>query len=118
MKRYMVVMAAAIACFQARIEAQISSPPNIRNGSTSDGQVQTKANDLLRQMTLEEKIAQLSQLPGLDLVPGFKENVPERLEQIIQRLGAGSVLWISDPKDINRLQHIAVDQSRLHIPIL
>jgi beta-glucosidase-like glycosyl hydrolase len=28
------------------------------------------------------------------------------------------VLWVSDPRQINRLQHIAVDQSRLHIPIL
>src|SRR5207237_5931785 len=74
--------------------------------------------NLLRKMTLDEKIAQLSQLPGQDLVPGFKENVPETIEQIIQRRGAGSVLWISDPKEVNRLQHIAVDQSRLHIPIL
>src|SRR2546423_7946316 len=32
--------------------------------------------------------------------------------------GAGSVLWVSDPKEINRWQHIAMDESRLHIPIL
>ena len=30
----------------------------------------------------------------------------------------GISLWVSDPKEINRLQHIAVDESRLHIPIL
>jgi beta-glucosidase len=28
------------------------------------------------------------------------------------------VLWVSDPKEINRWQHIAVDESRLHIPLL
>ena len=28
------------------------------------------------------------------------------------------MLWVSDPKQINRIQHIAVDESRLHIPIL
>jgi beta-glucosidase len=40
------------------------------------------------------------------------------MEDVIRKYGAGSVLWVSDPKEINRLQHIAVDESRLHIPIL
>jgi beta-glucosidase len=90
----------AVPIFLPALSAQ--TPPN--------------ANDLLRQMTLEEKIAQLSQLPGLE-IPEFKEQagVPE---EMVRKYGAGSVLWVSDPKEINRWQHIAVDQSRLHIPIL
>ncbi len=79
-------------------------------------QTHPQANDLLRQMTLEEKIAQLSQLPGLP-VAEFKEQAGEP-EEIARKYGAGSVLWVSDPKQINRWQHIAVDGSRLHIPIL
>ncbi len=67
-------------------------------------------------MTLEEKIAQLAQLPGFS-IPEFKEQVGEP-EEIARKYGAGSVLWVSDPKEINRWQHIAVDESRLHIPIL
>jgi beta-glucosidase len=67
-------------------------------------------------MTLEEKIAQLSQLPGFP-IPEFKEQAGNP-EEIVRKYGAGSVLWVSDPKEINRWQHIAVDQSRLHIPIL
>ena len=78
------------------------TPPNARN--------------LLRQMTLEEKIAQLSQLPGFP-IPEFKEQAGNP-EELVRKYGAGSVLWVSDPKEINRWQHIAVDQSRLHIPIL
>jgi len=74
------------------------------------------AKELLDQMTLEEKIAQLSQLPGFP-VPEFVEQAG-RPEDIIRKYGAGSVLWVSDPKQINRLQHIAVDESRLHIPLL
>jgi beta-glucosidase len=31
---------------------------------------------------------------------------------------AGSVLWISEPAAINRMQKIAVEQTRLHIPLL
>jgi beta-glucosidase len=80
------------------------------------GQSHPNAQDLLRQMTLEEKIAQLSQLPGFP-IPEFKDQVGNP-EDVIRKYGAGSVLWVSDPKEINRLQHIAVDQSRLHIPII
>jgi beta-glucosidase len=32
--------------------------------------------------------------------------------------GLGSVLSLTDPVRINQLQHIAVEQSRLHIPVL
>lgn len=80
------------------------------------GQAHPDAQDLLRQMTLEEKIAQLSQLPGFP-IPEFREQVGKP-EDVIRKYGAGSMLWVSDPKEINRLQHIAVDESRLHIPIL
>src|SRR6478752_5471079 len=79
-------------------------------------QARPNAQELLGQMTLEEKIAQLSQLPGMP-IPEFKEQVGS-MEDVIRKYGAGSVLWVSDPKEINRLQHIAVDESRLHIPIL
>lgn len=79
-------------------------------------QAPPNAQELLRQMSLEEKIAQLSQLPGMP-IPEFKEQVGS-MEDVIRQYGAGSVLWVSDPKEINRLQHIAVDESRLHIPIL
>ena len=79
-------------------------------------QTQPNAHELLGKMTLEEKIAQLSQLPGFP-IPEFREQAGEP-EDVIRKSGAGSVLWVSDPKEINRLQHIAVDESRLHIPIL
>lgn len=74
------------------------------------------ARELLRQMTIEEKIAQLSQLPGFP-IPVFFEQAGNP-EEVVRKYGAGSVLWVSDPKRINHWQHIAVDESRLHIPIL
>jgi beta-glucosidase len=83
----------------------------------TDTQVHDKVSDLLRQMTLDEKVAQLSQLPGFPL-PEFLENANKPMETILKQVGAGSVLWVSDPKEINRLQHIAVEQSRMHIPVL
>lgn len=85
--------------------------------SLLSAQAPPKAKDLLRQMTLEEKVAQLSQLPGFP-IPEFMQQVGVSPRQIVRQYGAGSVLWVSDPKEINRWQHIAVDESRLHIPIL
>src|SRR5580693_372631 len=80
-------------------------------------QVKSKVGDLLRQMTLEEKIGQLSQMPGSP-VHEFTLQNGITAEEAVRKYGAGSVLWISDPKEINRWQHIAVDESRLHIPII
>jgi beta-glucosidase len=80
-------------------------------------QTHPNAKDLLRQMTLEEKVAQLSQLPGFD-IPEFKEQVGSDPKDVVRKYGAGSVLWVKDPKEINVWQHIALDESRLHIPIL
>jgi beta-glucosidase len=73
--------------------------------SLTDAQIRDKATRLLRQMTLDEKIAQLSQLPGLP-APEFQENIKQSMEEILKQRGAGSILWISDSKEINRLQHV------------
>ena len=105
-----------LLCPCSELSAQSATSHTMLN-PPSEAQVRDKAANLLGQMTTEEKIAQLTQLPGFS-APEFKENVSQSIEEIIKRHGAGSVLWVSDPKDINRLQHIAVEQSRLHIPIL
>jgi beta-glucosidase len=97
--------------------SQLTAQTGSANNSLSAAQIRDKATSLLLQMTLEEKIAQLSQLPG-DPPPEFKENVTQPVEEILKQVGAGSILWVSDPKEINRLQHVAVEQSRLHIPVL
>jgi beta-glucosidase len=83
----------------------------------ASAQTAPNAEALLQQMTLEEKVAQLTQLPGFP-VPEFTQQVGTKPEDVIAKLGAGSVLWVSDPKEINRWQHLAVDRSRLHIPAM
>jgi beta-glucosidase len=98
-------------CQPLHLSAQASA------NSLTEQQIRDKASALLSQMTLEEKIAQLSQLPGF-AAPEFRENVAEPMEDVLKKFGAGSILWVSDPKEINRLQHVAVEQSRLHIPVL
>src|ERR1700733_2733989 len=94
-----------------------SAQTTVSTNTSSETQIHDKAATLLQKMTLDEKIAQLSQLPGF-AAPEFKENVSQTMEEILKQVGAGSILWISDPKEINRLQHVEVEQSQLHIPVL
>ena len=70
----------------------------------ADRGIESRVNNLLSQMTLQEKLEQIQLLPAVS-----DEEV---------RRGLGSAFSITDPKEINRLQHIAVDESRLHIPML
>ena len=79
----------------------------------TDRQVSDKVEALLRQMTVDEKIGQLTQIGAADFL---KDDV--KPEDVIRKGLAGSILWASDPVTINRLQHVAVDESRLHIPLL
>jgi beta-glucosidase len=96
-----------------------TAPSTAQSNSTTptEAQVHERAAKLLRQMTMEEKVAQLSQLPGV-AAPEFKESSDLTMEEILKKYGAGSILWVSDPKELNRLQHVAVEQTRLHIPVL
>jgi beta-glucosidase len=73
-----------------------------------------KAEALLKQMTLDEKVGQLNESSGI-VMPGIATEKPDNL---IANGGVGSILWQMDVKEINRLQHIAVEKSRLHIPII
>jgi len=77
-------------------------------------QAKQQAEALLKQMTLDEKLGQLNESSGL-VIPGLATEKPDDL---IEKGGVGSILWQMNVKEINRLQHIAVEKSRLHIPIL
>jgi beta-glucosidase len=71
-----------------------------------------RATDLLAKMTLEEKIGQLNQIFF------FQFMKPEMMEPDIRAGKIGSLLFTTDPATINRFQRVAVEQSRLKIPLL
>lgn len=77
-----------------------------------------RADALLKQMTTEEKIGQLNQ-PFYIKIPiaGLKVD-PVPYEDHVRHGEVGSFLFLTDPKEINRLQKIAMTEQRLHIPIL
>src|SRR5512142_977853 len=90
----------------APLLAQVAAPP-------TDAEVRAKAEALLAQMTIEEKVGQLEQISGASFIPGSKPPEPT-----IRAGKAGSVLWLNDTKRFNELQKVAVEQSRLKIPLL
>lgn len=74
-------------------------------------QAEEFAARLLSKMTLEEKIGQLSQLS--------RKDVPQSLADDRTRSGqVGSFLFVTSPAEVNRLQRMAVEKSRLHIPLI
>ena len=93
--------------------SQVSAHQETRStGSAgSDAEARAFVDDLIKKMTLEEKIGQMSQVP--------LNSKPDRpVDEMIRKGEVGSFLFITDAAEINRLQHVAVEQSRLHVPLL
>ncbi len=76
--------------------------------------VRARADALIAQMTPEEKAAQLSQYFYFQPRPEANKAALHALETT----GVGSFLFVTEPAEINRLQRIAVERSRLKIPVL
>ena len=92
-------------CAQA-VQAHHRLPTPFRNQEA----IQHKVDDLLKAMTTEEKIGQLSQT----FFFGPSASIDER----IHGGELGSILFTTDPAQINRMQRIAVNESPHHIPLL
>jgi len=71
-----------------------------------------KAEKLLARMTLDEKIGQMSQL---DI--GYFKDV-EQLKQAVRDGRCGSLLNFLGTEQVNEIQRIAMEESRLGIPLL
>jgi beta-glucosidase len=96
-------------------------------GGSDPAGIRTRIDKLLSQMTPAEKAGQLTQyfyfkLPasgetdpalGLDV-----DAQPRMVEEALDRGEAGSLLFVTDPAEINRLQRQALAGSRLGIPVL
>jgi beta-glucosidase len=92
--------------------------------SMSDTDASARANRLLAQMTLEEKVGQISQRfdiaslfpSGTPTPPGMPPLTP--LDDNVRKAELGALLFVHEPAVANKYQHIAVEQTRLHIPLL
>ncbi|MBJ7483214.1 beta-glucosidase BglX [Brevundimonas sp.] len=76
-----------------------------------------RVRDLLGRMTLDEKIGQLNQVPG-----GRQRALNSRLDAAtldrVRRGEIGSFLHVAGAAQIRELQRVAVEESRLGVPLL
>jgi beta-glucosidase len=85
-------------------------------GGVNDPALDARVNALLQKMTLEEKIGQLVQYSaGQPTGPGTGRS---DYEEMIAKSQVSSFLNVIEPKQINAYQRIAMEKTRLHIPIL
>ena len=83
---------------------------------SNEPQIESRIEQLLKQMTLDERVGQLVQYSaGAPTGPGtgrtdYKELAAKGL--------LGSIINLTGAADTNALQKLAVEQSRLHIPLI
>lgn len=85
----------------------------------TDKQMNSFIDKLMSQMTLEEKIGQLNLPVSSSFIAGEKKDGElSPLEQRIAKGEIGGLFGMKGAKQIREKQQIAVEKSRLHIPLL
>jgi beta-glucosidase len=94
---------------------------------TGEQALQARVDELIAGMTPAEKAGQLTQYfyfgfqrdVSTDLDPGTgAQSQPGRVEAALGRGEVGSLLFATDPSEINRLQRLTVEGHRLGVPAL
>ena len=86
------------------------------SGGGKDREMDRFITDLMDRMTLREKLGQLNLPSGGDLVTGSVMN--GELSDMIRKQEIGGFFNVKGIQKINVLQHLAVEESRLKIPLL
>ena len=87
---------------------------------TSNSEIETKVKNLISQMTLEEKIGQMNQYNGFYNATGPAPEVGDqkvKYENVKKGL-VGSMLNVRGVDEVRAFQKLAVEESRLGIPII
>lgn len=103
-----------LSCGCLIAQAPTASARGPATAGVSDAEVTERADALIAMMTPEEKAAQLTQYFYLQPVPAANKASTEALATT----GVGSLLFVTDPAEVNRLQRTVMERSRLKIPIL
>ena len=75
----------------------------------TDKDIETKVDSLLSEMTIDEKLGQMNQLSPWNF---------DELAGKVRKGEVGSILNYTDPELVNKIQKVAVEESRLGIPLI
>jgi beta-glucosidase len=97
-----------------------------RPTTMTDADIRARVDELIAAMTPEEKAGQLTQYFyfGSEVAnadPTVEGEQPDQSAEADAALGlgrAGSLLFVTDPEEINRLQRVTIDGNRFGIPAL
>jgi beta-glucosidase len=120
MKRYphrnvrLLVLAlslAAVVCLRSMAQSH-----QVPNAQLTSKEVNSRVETLLKKMTLEEKVGQLVQYSA-GFATGPKAS-SLTYDELVAKGQVGSMLNVVGADQTNHYQHIAMEKSRLHIPII
>ncbi|HEY9730818.1 MAG TPA: beta-glucosidase BglX [Drouetiella sp.] len=116
MKHWITAISILIATQQTMIPALSIEVHEPKVPSANSQGMKKKVDELMSQMTLEEKIGQMNLLSiGFDVTgPVVSQGVDEKIKKGL----VGGVFNTYTPSAVRKLQEIAVNQSRLKIPLL
>lgn len=109
---FVFITIAILSCSQKIVKSNVSFIPK--------NQLETRVDSVLKLMTLEEKIGQLNQYNGFWEITGPtpKEGQAAKKYADLKNGLVGSMLNVKGVKDVRALQKIAVEETRLGIPLL
>jgi beta-glucosidase len=104
-------------CQSLEAQSKHSKPEPSQTATVlGDPATEKKIDELIRKMSLEEKVGQLVQYSaGQPTGPGTGRT---DYEDMIAKGQIGALFNIVTAREANKFQHIAMEKSRLHIPIL
>ena len=93
-----------------------------QRGLKTDQEIQNAVEELIQKMTLTEKLGQMTQSVGADISYIGSTDDQEPVDAWIRQGKIGSMIQVDEPKKLlkktNYYQKIAVEESRLGIPLL
>lgn len=97
------------------VMAQTVSP---YNAQLAAGPLNARVESLLKKMTLDEKVGQLAQFSAGFATGPNAAATNTRFEEMVSKGQVGSFLNVVGAEATNHYQHIAMEKSRLHIPLI
>ena len=113
--RKLVILIAILAVFNTSCQSPVTNSTEVK-----DPEIEKRVDDLLSQMTLDEKIGQLNQYTSRwEMTGPAPANVDSvAFYQMIKDGKIGSMLNVTGVSATEKIQRLAVDSSRLGIPII